>query len=209
VYRLIVKTVWRTLQLTTNTPGAVDAIRGLFTEKGDSAYGGESVSQLEHALQTAALARRAGVGAALVTAALLHDVGHLLHDLPDDAPDRGVDDTHEALAAGWLSRWFVPDVTEPVRLHVDAKRYLCAVEPEYLRRLSEPSLLSLRLQGGPMTADEVRAFRESPYLADAVALRRWDDEAKDPELAVPGLEFYVPTIEEALAASPAESRCER
>jgi phosphonate degradation associated HDIG domain protein len=189
--------------LTAKTSEALDAIRRLFAERGDSAYGGESVSQREHALQAAALARRDGAGAALVTAALLHDVGHLLHELPDDAPDRGVDDTHEALAARWLSLWFGPDVTEPVRLHVDAKRYLCAVEPEYLRRLSEPSVLSLRLQGGPMTDDEVRAFRESPHLAEAIALRRWDDEAKDPDLTVPDLESYVSIIEEGLAGSPA------
>jgi phosphonate degradation associated HDIG domain protein len=195
--------------VTTRTPTAVDAIRRLFAERGESAYGGEAVSQLEHALQAAALARSAGAGAALVAAALLHDVGHLLHDLPDDAPDRGVDDAHEARAARWLSLWFGPDVVEPVRLHVDAKRYLCAVEPEYLRRLSAPSVASLRLQGGPMSAEEVRAFRESPHLADAVALRRWDDEAKDPGLAVSGLESYVPTVEEALAASPAEGGCER
>jgi phosphonate degradation associated HDIG domain protein len=178
-------------------------------EWGDSAYGGEEVSQREHALQAAALARRDGAGASLIAAALLHDVGHLLHDLPDDAPDRGVDDTHETLAARWLSRWFGPEVVEPVRLHVDAKRYLCAVEPEYLRRLSEPSVVSLRLQGGPMTADEVRAFRESARLADAVTLRRWDDEAKAPDLVVPGLESYVPIIEEALAASPASRRFDR
>jgi phosphonate degradation associated HDIG domain protein len=195
--------------LTAKAPGAVDAICRLFAERGDSAYGGESVSQLEHALQTAALARRAGAGPALITAALLHDLGHLLHDLPDDAPDHGIDDTHEALAARWLSRWFGPDVIEPVRMHVAAKRYLCAVEPEYLRQLSQASMVSLRLQGGPMSADEVRACRASPHLADAVRLRKWDDEAKDPELAVPGLESYVPTIEEALAPSPDEDRCER
>jgi phosphonate degradation associated HDIG domain protein len=195
--------------LTTETSGALDAIRRLFAERGDSAYGGERVSQREHALQAAAPARRDGAGAALIVAALLHDVGHLLHDLPDDAPGRGVDDTHEALAARWLSRWFGPGVVEPVRLHVDAKRYLCAVEPEYLRRLSAPSTVSLRLQGGPMSADEVRAFRESPHQAEAVALRRWDDEAKHPGLAVPDFESYTPTIEEALAASPAESRSER
>ncbi len=194
--------------MTARTPGAVDAIRGLFAERGDSAYGGESVSQLEHALQAAALARRDGAGAALITAALLHDVGHLLHDLPDDAPDRGVDDTHEAIAARWLSPWFGPDVIEPIRRHVDAKRYLCAVEPGYQQRLSEASAVSLRLQGGPMSAVEVRAFQESPHLADAVALRRWDDEAKDPELSAPDFESYVSTIEEALAASVAESRGE-
>jgi phosphonate degradation associated HDIG domain protein len=201
--------MWRILRMAVNTIGAVEAIRSLFAERGDSDYGGEAVSQREHALQAAALARREGAGAALITAALLHDVGHLLHNLPEDAPDRGVDDTHEALAARWLSRWFGPEVIEPVRLHVDAKRYLCAVEPGYLQRLSEPSVVSLRLQGGPMSADEVRAFRESPHLADAVALRRWDDEAKDPELVVPDFEFYAPIIEEALAASPAERWSER
>jgi phosphonate degradation associated HDIG domain protein len=195
--------------LTAKFPGALDAILGLFADRGDSAYGGEPVSQIEHALQAAALARRDGAGVTLVTASLLHDVGHLLHDLPDDAPGRGVDDTHETLAARWLSRWFGPEVIEPVRLHVDAKRYLCAVEPEYLGRLSEPSVLSLRLQGGAMTADEVHAFRGSPYVAEAVALRRWDDEAKDPELVVPDLESYVTVIEETLTLCPAESRGRR
>ena len=84
-------------------------------------------------------------------AALLHDVGHLLHDLPDDAPDDGIDDVHEQLGDHWLKKFFVPAVCDPVRLHVDAKRYLCAVEPDYLATLSPPSLHSLRLQGGPFT----------------------------------------------------------
>ncbi|MFO0907176.1 MAG: HD domain-containing protein [Isosphaeraceae bacterium] len=187
--------------MSAKSTGAIEAIRILFAERGDSAYGGEAVSQREHALQAAALARSSGADAALITAALLHDIGHLLHHLPDDAPDQGVDDVHESLAARWLARWFGAEVVEPVRLHVAAKRYLCAVEPEYLERLSEPSILSLRLQGGPMTDEEVRAFRASPHVARAVALRRWDDEAKDPTWVVPEFEAYVPVIEEALAAS--------
>ena len=181
-----------------NTIGAVEAIRSLFAERGDSDYGGEAVSQREHALQAAALARREGAGAALITAALLHDVGHLLHNLPEDAPDRGVDDTHEALAARWLSRWFGPEVIEPVRLHVDAKRYLCAVEPGYLQRLSEPSVVSLRLQGGPMSAEEVRRFEQEPGFRAAVAVRRWDDVAKVPGLDVPGLDHYRGCLERVL-----------
>ena len=133
---------------------------------------------------------------------MLHDVGHLLHDLPEDAPDEGVDDRHEELAGRWLATRFGDDVVEPVRLHVAAKRYLCSVEATYFQQLSPPSLLSLRLQGGPMTDQEVRRFRESPYFAAAVALRRWDDVAKDPAAVVPGLDAYIPFIAKALDSSP-------
>ncbi len=145
--------------------GAADEIRRLFAERGDSAYGGEAVSQREHALQAAHFARQSGATPALITAALLHDVGHLLHRLPDDAPDDGVDDVHEDLGGRWLARWFGANVIEPVRMHVDAKRYLCAVEPAYRQQLSRASEVSLALQGGPMTSQEVRAFRESPHAA--------------------------------------------
>ncbi|MDR3632978.1 MAG: HD domain-containing protein [Isosphaeraceae bacterium] len=179
----------------------VPEIFRLFAERGDSAYGGEAVSQAEHALQAAHFACQAGAPPALITAALLHDVGHLLHNLPDDAPDRGVDDRHEELGRRWLARWFGADVVEPVRLHVDAKRYLCATEPSYLGQLSEPSLISLRLQGGPMSPAEVEQFRASPHALGAVALRRWDDTAKVPGLVVPGIEEYAPSIEVALRDS--------
>jgi predicted HD phosphohydrolase len=155
-------------------------------------------------LQAAHLARQAGAGAGLITAALLHDVGHLLHDLPDDAPDEGVDDRHEGLAARWLSRWFGAEVVEPVRLHVAAKRYLCAVEPSYLGQLSRSSLVSLELQGGPMSEDEVAGFRASPHHAAAVALRRWDDTAKDSAAVVPGLDESIPFVEASLAAPRGE-----
>jgi [1-hydroxy-2-(trimethylamino)ethyl]phosphonate dioxygenase len=188
---------------------AIEQIRRLFAERGDSAYGGEAVSQREHALQAAHFARQSGATAALITAALLHDVGHLLHHLPDDAPDEGVDDLHEELAGRWLGRWFGAEVIEPVRMHVDAKRYLCAVEPAYQGQLSPASLVSLALQGGPMMGGEVEAFRESPHAAGAVALRRWDDAAKDPALSVAGLDEYIPTIEEALASAALAARFTR
>jgi [1-hydroxy-2-(trimethylamino)ethyl]phosphonate dioxygenase len=179
----------------------VEQILQLFRERGDSEYGGEAVTQLEHALQAAHFARKTGAGAALETAALLHDIGHLLHELPDNAPEQGIDDRHEVLGERWLARWFGPDVAEPVRRHVDAKRYLCAVEPSYRQHLSRPSLLSLELQGGPMSAAEVERFRASPYCEGAVALRRWDDAAKVPGMQVAGIDAYVASIEASLAAT--------
>lgn len=172
----------------------------LFRRAGDSQYGHEAVSQREHALQAAHLAERSGADASLITAALLHDLGHLLHHLPDDAPERGIDDRHERLAAGWLARRFGPAVVEPVRLHVAAKRFLCTVEPKYRDRLSVPSLRSYELQGGPMTPAEVAEFRAHPQHQAALALRRWDDEAKVPQLPAPPLEHFAAYIEQALAA---------
>jgi [1-hydroxy-2-(trimethylamino)ethyl]phosphonate dioxygenase len=195
--------------MTADPSQAITEIRRLFLERGDSAYGSEAVSQREHALQAAHFARQSGATAALVTAALLHDIGHLLHHLPDRAPDQGIDDLHEQLAGRWLARWFGPEVIEPVRMHVAAKRYLCAVEPGYRETLSPPSLISLALQGGPMTASEVEAFRESPHAAAALALRRFDDAAKDPTLQVPGVDEYLPLIEEALATTTAAARSAR
>ena len=154
------------------------AVIQLFALHGSSEYGGESVTQEEHALQCAELAAAADAPATLIAAALLHDIGHLLHDLPADAPERGIDDLHEALGGRWLESRFVPAVTEPVRLHVAAKRYLCATEPTYEAALSEPSRVSLGLQGGPFTPHEVAAFEENPFWRDALQLRRWDDTGK-------------------------------
>ncbi|RUL89184.1 phosphonate degradation HD-domain oxygenase [Tautonia sociabilis] len=178
--------------------GPVQEIRRLFADRGGSGYGGEAVSQLQHALQAAHLARESGASDNLVAAALLHDVGHLLHDLPDEAPDSGIDDRHEGLAARWLSRWFGPEVVEPVRLHVAAKRFLCAVDPAYFASLSLPSQVSLQLQGGPMADVEVEHFRCLPHHEAAVSLRRWDDLAKDPDAEVPGIDAYLPLLEQAL-----------
>ena len=161
-------------------------------------YGGEAVTQLEHALQGATLARQQGATSSLVTAALLHDIGHLLHDLPQDAPDEGVDDVHENLAAQFLAAHFTPDVVEPVRLHVEAKRYLCATENGYLQLLSAPSIQSLALQGGPMDKSEVSDFEQSPYYKQAVQLRIWDDSAKDPSVQTAPIESFADDIAAAL-----------
>lgn len=154
------------------------AVIQLFALHGASEYGGENVTQEEHALQCAELAAAADAPATLIAAALLHDIGHLLHDLPAYAPERGIDDLHEALGGHWLESRFVPAITEPVRLHVAAKRYLCATEPAYEAALSEPSRVSLGLQGGPFTPDEVADFEMNPFWRDALQLRRWDDTGK-------------------------------
>jgi phosphonate degradation associated HDIG domain protein len=175
----------------------VKEVLELFDRSGDSQYGGEAVTQLEHALQSALLAEQEGASASLITAALLHDIGHLLHDLPDDAPDQGIDDGHENSAFNYLRRLFPDAVTEPVRLHVAAKRYLCAVEPGYLEHLSGPSIVSLRLQGGPMSSDEVDDFRRNLHCEAAIRLRRWDDMAKDPHMKTPALAHFAQYVRRA------------
>ncbi len=158
----------------------------------DSELLDEPVTDLEHALQSAALAAAAGAPPPLVAASLLHDVGHLVtrDHVPLDQ-DLTRDARHEVVGARFLARWFGPEVTEPVRLHVAAKRYLCATEPHYVEALSPASVRSLGVQAGAMSPEEVRAFEQEPAYLDAVALRRWDEEAKLPGLDVAPLDDYV------------------
>ncbi|RCS46278.1 HD domain-containing protein [Bremerella cremea] len=181
-------------------PDVVADILRLFRDRGDSAYGYEAVSQLEHALQAATLAVEANASSELISAALLHDIGHLLHELPDDAPDQGIDDHHENSGFHFLKSHFGPATYEPVRLHVDAKRYLCAVKAEYHEQLSEPSQVSLRLQGGPMNPEEVSQFESNPFYQAAVELRYWDDTAKDPAMKTPPLEAFEVHLRQAVLA---------
>ena len=181
------------------TPNAIlDRIERLFAERGAEEYHGEAVSQLEHALQTAAAGQHEGAAPELIVAALLHDIGHLLQSHGEDAAERGIDTAHEALGQRFLQKHFGPAVTEPVRLHVAAKRYLCAVEPEYLTLLSPASRHSLELQGGPMSLDEVATFECGEYYQWALQLRRWDDRAKVTGLATPSLESYRGVIQHVL-----------
>ena len=175
---------------------ALDDIRSAFAKRGGDTYG-EGVSQLEHALQCAACAERDGASAALIAATLLHDIGHLLHDLPQDIADKGIDTEHESLGSAWLSQHFGPAVTEPVRLHVAAKRYLATVEKGYYDLLSAASIQSLKLQGGLMSPEETRKFEAERFAPDAIALRRWDDEGKIVGAETPGLphfETYVKAV---------------
>jgi phosphonate degradation associated HDIG domain protein len=180
----------------------IDFLMRLFKERGDAAYIGERVSQTEHALQAAWTAEQAGGNSAAIAAALLHDVGHLLHDLPEDCANSGIDDVHEERGASWLLRHFGPNVVEPVRLHVAAKRFLCATDPTYSGMLSEASLRSLHLQGGPFTPDEASQFQNHPHAEAAVALRRFDEQAKVPGLPTPELEHFRPYLEAARAPQP-------
>lgn len=173
-----------------------------FRLRGNSGYGKEAVSQLEHALQTAYAAEQSGASPQLIAACLLHDVGHLLHDLPEDAPDKGIDDEHEQLGAAWLIEYFMPEVVEPIRLHVAAKRYLCAVDAEYFSNLSPPSVQSLGLQGGPMTKSQADHFELHPHFKAAVLLRRFDDQAKIPQLRTPLLEHFEQHLTQSLLSSP-------
>jgi [1-hydroxy-2-(trimethylamino)ethyl]phosphonate dioxygenase len=176
----------------------IDEIIDLFQRHGDAAYHGEAISQTEHALQSAALAERQGAPDTLVVAALLHDIGHLLDGQDEDLADRGLDGRHEEAGCSWLAAHFGPKVTEPIRLHVAAKRYLCAVDPAYLAGLSPASRLSLSLQGGPLEAEKRADFESNPLYHDAIRLRHWDDTAKVPGLKVPGLEYYRERLEAAV-----------
>jgi phosphonate degradation associated HDIG domain protein len=152
----------------------VERVMELFTTRGGAQYGRESVSQTAHALQAAGLAEAEGAAPALVAAALLHDIGHLLAKRRDP----GEDDRHEEIGWGFLKSAFGDAVAEPVRLHVPAKRYLCAVESGYFDILSPASVRSLELQGGRFTPEEANAFRSVAFAEDAVRVRRWDDRAK-------------------------------
>lgn len=172
----------------------VDRIVELLHGGGSRLYFGEAVTQLEHALQTAALADRAAAPATLVIAALLHDIGHLLHEQGEHVADEGVDARHEDVGHRWLAGHFGPAVTEPIRLHVSAKRFLCGTDPTYRDSLSPASRASLALQGGSMSRPEADEFASRPWAHDAVLLRLWDDEAKVPGLAVPDLPHYLPRL---------------
>jgi len=176
----------------------IEEIFALFHRRGAAEYGGERVTQLQHALQCAMLAEAAGADPALISAALLHDVGHLIHDLGENPATRGIDDRHEMRGREWLSRWFDEAVSEPVRHHVNAKRYLTATEPGYFAALSPASVRSLALQGGPFAPEMAVGFIALPYATDAVRLRRWDEAAKAPALRTPDLAHFVPYLEACL-----------
>jgi phosphonate degradation associated HDIG domain protein len=169
-------------------------IADLLTLKAEGQYGLSAINQRQHALQAAWLAERTGCPDSLIVASLLHDIGHMVHNLGENPAEGGVDDCHEILGYEFLTAWFGPDVTEPVRLHVAAKRYLCATEADYFATLSGDSVLSLSLQGGPMSAAEVAAFETIPQAAAAVQLRRFDEQAKIRGLETPPVDYFLPFV---------------
>ena len=160
----------------------------LYSENGVAQYGREAVSQTEHALQCAALAEAEDANDALIAAALLHDVGHLI---AKQGEDDDTNDMHERIGWGFLKSNFGPEVSEPVRLHVEAKRYLCAVDSSYFSILSPASVRSLELQGGWHSPSEALDFEKVEFYSDAVNLRRWDDRAKIPNLKTRALADYT------------------
>jgi phosphonate degradation associated HDIG domain protein len=175
-----------------------DRLIGVLDRADARAYGGEALSQCAHALQCARLAEEEGAKPTLVAASLLHDIGHLLHELGPSPARRGIDDRHEDIGGAHLLPLFGPAVAEPVRLHVEAKRYLCATDPAYFSLLSPGSVRSLALQGGPLDAEQASRFRQIPYALDAVRVRRWDEAAKVAGLATPSLDHFRATLGAAL-----------
>jgi [1-hydroxy-2-(trimethylamino)ethyl]phosphonate dioxygenase len=177
-----------------------DEVLAIYGARGGGLYFGERVSITEHGLQAAWFARLESAPEPLVIAALLHDIGHLLEAVPDDLAEWTSDARHEEVGARWLAERFRPEVSEPVRLHVPAKRYLCATDADYLRQLSSASVHTLKLQGGPMSTGETRAFEREPYHREAVRVRRWDDQGKVAGLGTPPLEAYLELLNAASRA---------
>jgi phosphonate degradation associated HDIG domain protein len=173
-------------------------IKGLFDSYGSLAYSGEPVTQLEHALQSGALAEDEGASEELVAAAFLHDLGHLLNRQGETPTARGIDDLHQYYALPFLRPVLPDSVLEPIRLHVDAKRYLCATDEAYFGCLSIDSVRSLELQGGIFNEEQADEFAQRPFAEDAVRLRRWDDLAKVEGKATPDLNHYLRIVERVM-----------
>lgn len=159
---------------------------------------GERVTIVAHSLQTAVFAERDGADDLMIAAAFLHDYGHFIHDLGEDIADQGIDAIHEELGAEALSEYFVPEVIEPMRLHVAAKRYLVATDEEYVKNVSPASMLSLKVQGGPFDADGILEFEANPHYKRAIQLRLYDEAGKIPDMEVPEFEYYRPYLEKGL-----------
>ena len=173
-------------------------LASLLTERGNGLYGLADVLQVEHALQAAWLAEQDGHAPALITASLLHDIGHLVHDLGEDPAAEGVDDRHEDIGHDYLTPIFGSEVTEPIRLHVSAKRYLCGAEADYLAKLSADSVRSLALQGGAMNVAAQLEFLCQPYAREAILLRRYDERAKVKGLRTPPVAHFMPYVARCL-----------
>lgn len=181
-----------------NRDTIVPFIADIFERRGAESYLGEDVTMSEHMLQGAKLAEDAKARDELVAAALLHDIGHYTNEFGDDYIDQGIDNLHDEAGARVLEGFFPPVVIACVRLHVAAKRYLCATDPGYFSKLSPASVATLKLQGGPMTAAEVAEFRSDPYFSEAVQVRLWDEGGKVRGMATPPFDYYAPLLQRVI-----------
>ncbi len=179
----------------------INEVLQVYRERGNQRYGTEAVTQLEHALQTAALAIDEQADTSLIAAALLHDIGHIRISNHDQLGGHGLDDKHEHTSYQWLLHHFGKAVADPIRLHVVAKRYLCSQNPDYEKTLSPTSHASFLDQGGHMNGDELAAFEAEEFWKQALELRRWDDAAKDPTKQTPPLDESISYVKEALLAA--------
>ena len=173
----------------------VDYIEDVFSRRGAESYLGEQVTMAQHMLQTAQCAEQAGANNSQIVAALVNDIGHYKNEIPETSLAKGIDNYHEEAGANFLEDYFPVSVIEPIRHHVSAKRYLCAVKLDYFERLSPASVHTLNLQGGPMNENEVKEFEKNAYLDDCVKLRYCDEGAKDPERIHPQFSYFRALVE--------------
>ena len=173
-------------------------IENMLIHNGDDLYGGEAITQTQHALQCAALAEAANASPELIAASFLHDIGHLLEPEFESALQHNEDMVHEELGEAFLEKWFGEAVTQPVKLHVAAKRYLCATNKTYFSKLSPASVHTLKLQGGPMSEEEIKEFETNEHYKDAVRLRVWDDLAKNPDEETSNVQHFMKYVEQSL-----------
>ena len=181
-----------------NNVPIIDFILNLFAQRGAREYMGEAVTMSQHMEQSAACAVADDAPDSLVVAALLHDIGHFIGEHPIEALENGIDNNHEEAGAAYLKPFFPASVTEPIRLHVAAKRYLCATDPDYLGQLSDASINSLNVQGGPMSPAEIESFEANPFHKDAVELRLYDDDGKVAGLEIKPVTEYRSRLESLL-----------
>jgi phosphonate degradation associated HDIG domain protein len=178
-----------------NSFNIVNHIEDIFNRRGAESYLGEDVTMAQHMLQAAQCAEESGAADSLIVAALLHDIGHYKNEIPETALAKGINNYHEEAGANFLEDYFPTSVVEPIRQHVSAKRYLCAVKSDYFERLSPASIHTLNLQGGPMNKEEVKEFEKNEYLQECINLRYCDEDAKDPDRVCPLFSSYRGLIE--------------
>jgi predicted HD phosphohydrolase len=176
-----------------STDTVIEEILAAFAACGHLDYG-EHISMQEHMLQAACFAEHNGEDDAVIVATLLHDYGHLVCNMPNNTFDEGIDNYHEEVGAKALESWFGDEIIGAVRLHVAAKRYLCAASPGYRNKLSEASIITLEVQGGPMNDDEMAAFCRQPGHRLALKVRVYDDLGKEPRMDRPELDYYIPKL---------------